>query len=488
MALMTLHNPSSAAAAAAADHHRTPLPFAQSGIATAKSSAESISTSDKLTPSAAAAAVAVQQVDGSAFSTKADPFIGQTSYVVNKPALIQVQDSTGVEQVDPWKSLALPNGQAVASLSAGDLVPVATATASNGTALAASTPSASSVQQRLLFQKLVAAVKSSQGAEQQQLLKMMARTNPQLLSSFIKQMYANNRKRLELAAGGVNPQTPNQAQSVDIATTGQEAASSQVTIQLMPTQSSENAAGVGPVQAVIGIAPTQQRTLGVASLSPRIAIANGNRLNVATEQTRLSFQPPFPQHLLQQLSLQQQQLQRTGAAASSASIQSPRLRINPNILRPSQVTEIASGALSQQQQSPVVMVTLTQAGNARLPGMSVGSYPVQSAGNIIVGQSLAMLHGLHSPLMTTNASSAVRPSGITTHFTQNPASAAPPYPILSVRAEPSSDGGGSVVADRPASTDQVMLSQLQSNYQVSNDGSVVPLTAQDQLSRYVEQL
>lgn len=185
MALMTLHNPSSAAAAA---DHRTPLPFAQSGIATAKSSAESISTSDKLAPSAAAAAVAVQQVDGSAFSTKADPFIGQTSYVVNKPALIQVQDSTGVEQVDPWKSLVSPNGQAVASLSAGDLAPVATATASNGTTLAASTPSASSVQQRLLFQKLVAAVKSSQGAEQQQLLKMMARTNPQLLGSFIKQV------------------------------------------------------------------------------------------------------------------------------------------------------------------------------------------------------------------------------------------------------------------------------------------------------------
>lgn len=299
-------------------------------------------------------------------------------------------------------------------------------------------------------------------------------------------MYANNRKRMELAAGGVNPQTANQAQSVDMATTGQEAASSQVTIQLMPTQS-ENAAGVTPVQAVIGIAPTQQRTLGVASLSPRIAIANGNRLNVATEQTRLSFQPPFPQHLLQQLSLQQQ-LQRTAAAAS---IQSPRLRINPNILRPSQVTEIASGALSQQQ-SPVVMVTLTQAGNARLPGLSVGSsYPVQSAGSIIVGgQSLAMLHGLQSPLiMTTNASSAVRPSsGITTHFAQNPPSAAPPYPILSVRAEPSSDGGGSVTADRPASTDQVMLSQLQSNYQVGNDGSAVPLTAQDQLSRYVEQL
>lgn len=182
MALMTLHNPSSGVAAA---DHRSVLPFTQSAIVTAKSSAESISSSDKLAPSAA---VVVQHVDGNAFSTKADPFIDQTSYI-NKPALIQVQDSTGAEQVDPWKGLVSPKGQVVAtSLSAGDLVPVATATASNGTALASSTPSASAIQQRLLFQKLVAAVKSSQGAEQQQLLKMMARTNPQLLGSFFKQV------------------------------------------------------------------------------------------------------------------------------------------------------------------------------------------------------------------------------------------------------------------------------------------------------------
>lgn len=327
-------------------------------------------------------------------------------------------------------------------------------------------------------------------------------------------MYANNRKRMELAAAGTNlqtttvPATGSRTQALDIGTGGQEVASSQVTLQLVSTQP-ETAGAAPPMQTVIGLAHAQQRALGIAALSPRLGIVNSNRVNVGTDQTRLSLrQQSFPPHLLQQFNLHQQlQLQRNAAVPSSAAtvVTSPRLKINSGILCPPQTTDVvASVALSspasQQQQHlpPVVMVTLTQAGNTRLPGVSVGSYPVQSTGNVAVGQGggLAMFQGLQSPLMSTNpqhpssvGSAAVRQPGMTSHFALNP-TATHHYSTLSVHAVPSSNGGGSIApqTDRPGSTDQVMLSQLQSNYQVNNDSSLSPLTPQDQLSRYVEQL
>lgn len=196
MALMALHSASSSATQA---DHRAVLPFAQQPSVTAKPSTDSISTNAKDKP-ASSAAVGTQQVellvqhhlDGSnTFSPpKTDAVLGQAAYI-SKPSSVEALDGgPGAEQLEHWKSLVSTMGSVVASHSADDVLPVTTATASTGIVAPSvtSAPSALAIQQRLLFQKLVAAVKSSHGTEQQQLLKMMARTNPQLLSSFIKQV------------------------------------------------------------------------------------------------------------------------------------------------------------------------------------------------------------------------------------------------------------------------------------------------------------
>lgn len=195
---MALHGTSSSSATQA--DHRAVLPFAQQPSVTAKPSTDGVSTNAKDKP-ASSAAVGTQQVellvqqhhlDGNTFSPKTDPVLGQAAYV-NKPSSVEALDGgPGADQLEHWKSLVVSTmGSAVASHSADDVLPVTTATASTGIVVPSVTsapPSALAIQQRLLFQKLVAAVKSSHGTEQQQLLKMMARTNPQLLGSFIKQV------------------------------------------------------------------------------------------------------------------------------------------------------------------------------------------------------------------------------------------------------------------------------------------------------------
>lgn len=357
-------------------------------------------------------------------------------------------------------------------------------------------------------------------------------------------------KRMELAgaaaaasSGGTNSQQLNAATSIppgltetnmasglalaqqpqDVLTTTSQGAAT--TLQIIPGQQEAFGLTAHVQQGIIGLGQAQQRTQSLASLQQGLTIANGNKVNIGLndQQARISLiQQQFPQqpqqHLIQQFSLQQlQQLQLHRAAATGSSssagpasiactIQSPRLRVNTNLIRPpQQSTTVSNPASLQQQQQPVVMVTLTQAGHPRLAG--VNSYQLQqnaTGSNVAnVAQNVAVLHGVPSPQMTASpqqqqhrmANVVVTPGGATRqspmprHFATNP-TATHHFPTLTIHQPNGGGGGGGGLAsgERPGSTDTVMLSQLPSTYQMNNDGSITPLTPQDQLSRYVEQL
>lgn len=351
----------------------------------------------------------------------------------------------------------------------------------------------------------------------------------------LKRMELNAAAAAAASSGGTNPQQSNTV-SVPLGLTETHAVASglalaqqpqdvlttaQTTLQILPGQQETLGLAAQVQQGMISLGQAQQRTQGLASLQQGLTIANGNRVNIGlNDQARISLiqqqqqqQQQFPQqqpqqHLIQQFSLQQlQQLQLHRAAASGSSsggptpvactIQSPRLRMNTNLIRTPQQTTTVSNPASQQQQ-PVVMVTLTQAGHPRLTG--VNSYQLQqnTTGSVSnVGQNLAVLHGVPSPQMTASpqqqhqmanvvtSGGVTRQSPMPRHFATN-SGATHHFPTLTIH--PPNGSGGLTSGERPGSTDTVMLSQLPSTYQMNNDGSITPLTPQDQLSRYVEQL